>query len=283
MSGGRQPPTTRANEPGGLEVQPKRRSLPMERVWGTAVPIGACPPARGIGSPTAVGAACGAPLGDGSPQRPLRTSWGDGESCPAGGSCLWSASGGQQLPSVPADHLGGQGVLPGRRSLPMEHLRGMAAPSVRGSTAGGMRSPTQAAIAAYREPVGTAAPIGAGGPPWGTRSLAQEAVADYGALAGVSSPKRPGVDSWGDGGSSLGGGSRLWSACGGRSSHRRGRTPSGDRESCPGGGRCLWSTCGGWQPPAAPARQLGGRGSLPRRHSLPMKNLRGMIAPIGAC
>ena len=251
MSGGRQPPTTRANEPGGRGVQPKRRSLPMERVWGTAVPIGACPPARGIGSPTAVGAACGAPLGDGSPQRPLRTSWGDGESCPAGGSCLWSASGGQQLPSVPADHLGGQGVLPGRRSLPMEHLRGMAAPSVRGSTAGGMGSPTQAALAAYGEPPGTAAPIGAGGPPRGTRSLAQEAVADYGVLAGVSSPQPPGLDSWGDRGSSPGGGSRLWSACGGQ------------------------------QLPSARANPLGGQGVLPRRRSLPMEHLRRVAAPSG--
>ena len=34
--------------------------------------------------------------------------------------------------------------------------------------------------------------------------------------------------------------------------------------------------------PAPRAHQLGGRGVLPRRRSLPMERLRGMAAPIGA-
>ena len=51
----------------------------MERLRGMAAPIGTGPPAGGTGSlaQEAV-AAYGAPTGDGSPQGPGPTNWGDG-------------------------------------------------------------------------------------------------------------------------------------------------------------------------------------------------------------
>ena len=67
----------------------------------------------------------------------------DGESCARGGRCLWSACRGRQPPSARAHQMGGRGVLPGRRSLPMERLRGMAAPIGAGPPAQGIRSLAQ--------------------------------------------------------------------------------------------------------------------------------------------
>ena len=97
-------------------------------------------------------------MGYGSPQQPGPTSGGDGELCAAGHCGLWSAC-------------GGMGELPGRWSLRMERVRGMAAPSSAGPLAGatGNRAQTQVAEDRLR---GTAASNGAG--PWvdGTVSFA---------------------------------------------------------------------------------------------------------------
>ena len=71
--------------------------------------------------------------GDGSPHQRGPTSWGDGESCPRCGRCLWGACGGRQPPSAAAHRLGGRRVLPKRRWVSMERLRGTAAPIVAGS------------------------------------------------------------------------------------------------------------------------------------------------------
>ena len=292
----------------------KRRSLPKECLRGIAAPIGAGPPAGRMGSlAQEAAAASGAPAGDGSPHRRGPTSWGERESCPGGGRCLRSACGGRQPPSARAHRLGGLAVLPKRRSLPKECLRGIAAP------------------------------IGAGPPAGRMGSLAQEAAAASGAPAGDGSPHRRGPTSWGERESCPGGGRCLRSACGRRqppsarahqlgglgvlpkrrslpkeclrgiaapigagppagrmgslaqeaaaasgapagdgSPHRRGPTSWGERESCRGGGRCLRSACGGRQPPKARAHRLGGRGVLPRRRWPPTERLRGTAAPKGA-
>ena len=76
----------------------------------------------------------------------------------------------------------------------------------------------------------------------------QAAIGAYGAPARDGGPCRCGPNSWGDG------------------------------ESFPGGCRCLWSACGGRLPPSVRAHQLGGRGDLPRRRSVPMERLRGPVA-----
>ena len=168
----------------------------MERLRGTAAPISAGPPAGETGSPTQEAvAAYGALAGDGCPHRRGPTNWGDGESCPGGGRCVWSACGGRLPPSARAHRLGGRGVLPKRQSLPMEGLRGSAAPIGAGPPAGGTE---------------------------GTGSPTQELVAAYGAPARDCCPQRPGPT------------------------------------------------------------QLGGRGVLPKRQSLPMERLQGTAAPIGA-
>ena len=60
------PPAARAHELGGRGVPPRRRSLPMEPLRGTASPIAAGPRARGTGSPAqVVVGAYGGPVGDG--------------------------------------------------------------------------------------------------------------------------------------------------------------------------------------------------------------------------
>ena len=234
-------------------------------------------------------------LGDGCPHRRGPTIWGGGDACPGGGRCLWSYYGGRRPPSSPGPPAGGRGVLPRRRSLPMERLRGTAAPQQPGPTSWGD---------------GKSCPVGAGPPAGGTGSPAQEAVAAYGAPAGDGSPHRRGPTSQGDRESCPRGGRCLLSACEGRRPpsarahrlrgrkvlpgrrsrpmehlqgdgcpHRCGPTSWGGGDACPRGGRCLWSACGGWRPPSARAHQLGGRGVLPRRRSLPMERLRGTAAP----
>ena len=100
--------------------------MPIECLWGTA-PCGLGPPAGGTGSPAQ--AAFGAyrvRVVDGGPLRPGPTSWGDGETCPGVGRGLWWARRGRQLPTARARQLGGRGVLPRWRWMPMEGLRGMA-------------------------------------------------------------------------------------------------------------------------------------------------------------
>ena len=80
----------------------------MKRLRGTAALITDGPQAGGTRSPAqAEVAAYGAPEGDGIPHRREPTSWGDGESCPGGGCCLWSACRGRQPPLARAHQLGG--------------------------------------------------------------------------------------------------------------------------------------------------------------------------------
>ena len=93
--------------------------------------------------------ASGAPAGDGSPQRPEPTGLGDGASSPGGGRLLWSAYGEGLPPSAQAYQLGGRGVLLMRRSVPMDRLRGTAAPTGPGPLAGGNGSPPPSAVASY--------------------------------------------------------------------------------------------------------------------------------------
>ena len=148
-------PTTPGPPSGGLGVVPRCRSVPMEGLRWLALPNGRGPPAGGTGSPahTAVGA-YGVRVGDGRPQWPGPTSCRDQESCPSGSPCLWSACGGRQIPTPRAHQLGERGVLPRRRWVPMEPLRGMAVPNGPGPPPWGMRSPSQAAVGAYGGPVG---------------------------------------------------------------------------------------------------------------------------------
>ena len=114
----------------------------MECMRGTAAPIGAGPPVGGTGSPAQEAVTTyGAPAGDGRPHWRGPTSREDGESCLGGGRCLWSACGGRQAPLAWAYKLGGRGVPPRRRSLPMEHLQGTAAPIGVGPPVGGTGSP----------------------------------------------------------------------------------------------------------------------------------------------
>ena len=107
----------RAQQQEGRGVLPRRRLVPMEVLWGMAVPNSPGPPAGRTGSPawTAVGA-YGVLLGDSRSQRAGPTSWGDKESCPGVGRCLWRACAGWQFPTARAHHLGGRGVLPKRGS-----------------------------------------------------------------------------------------------------------------------------------------------------------------------
>ena len=113
----------------------------------------------------------------GSPQRPRPTSWGrgsptsspvsacgafardnclawlgigvDGDSCQRGGNRLWSACRGQLPPSARAHQLGGRGVLPMRRSVPMARLLGTDAPIAAGPRARGPAGPAQGAVGTY--------------------------------------------------------------------------------------------------------------------------------------
>ena len=186
--GGRVPRSARAHELGGRGALLHRQLVPMERLRGKTAPNDPGPPARGTGSSTqaAVGV-YGAPVGDrsahqpigarppsggtgclaysapaweGNPQRPGHTSLGDGEfylsalsaygaSARDGGHCAWSAYGGRLPPSARAQQRGGRQVLPRRLSVPMERLRGKAAPNNPGPPTRGTRSPTQAAVGAY--------------------------------------------------------------------------------------------------------------------------------------
>ena len=169
---GWQPPTSRTHWLGGRRVMPRWWLLRMESPRGIATSNGvgpqaegtgslaqavvaaygaptgdagpqrrgsngAGPPAGGMGSPAPAVVAAGGTAGDGSPQRCWSTGWGDGESCAAGGTSLWSACGGWQPPTALAHWLGERGVLPGLWSLPMERLWGTAAPNGAGPPAWG--------------------------------------------------------------------------------------------------------------------------------------------------
>ena len=100
---GRLLPTAWAQHLGRRGGLPRQRSVPMERLPGTIAPIGASPPPRGMENHAQVAAgAYGGHAGDGSSRRPGSTSWGDQESYPSGGWCLWRACGAWQLPRARA-------------------------------------------------------------------------------------------------------------------------------------------------------------------------------------
>ena len=105
--GGRQFPMAQAHHLGGRKAVPRWWSVPMEGLWGTAVPNGPGPPSGGTRSRAlaAIGA-YGGPAGDGSSQRPRPTSWGGGESCQGGGRGVCSAFGGRQFPTARTNNSG---------------------------------------------------------------------------------------------------------------------------------------------------------------------------------
>ena len=109
----------------------------------------------GVGSPfhVVVGAYEGLAR-DGVAQRPGPNSWRDGDSCQGGGWCLWRVCGGWGFPKTQAHQLGGRGVLPKRRSVPMDYPWGTPCPSSQGRPFEGKRSPAQASVGAYGVPAG---------------------------------------------------------------------------------------------------------------------------------
>ena len=207
---------------------------------------------------------------------------GDKESYLGGGWCLWSAFEGRQHPAAGVHQLQGRGVLPRPRSVLMERLRGTTPPIGPGPPAGGLGSRAQATGRCLWSARGGRLPPSAGahqqsgrgvlpshrlvpmerlqgiasssvlGPPArGMVSPAQVAVGAYGAPAGDGCPPGRGPTSWADG--------------------------DPDRR-----GLRLWSAYGGRLPPLARAHQLGGRGALPRRRSVPMAPLPRTGAPISS-
>ena len=91
-------------------------------------------------------------MGDGSSQRPETTSWGDGESCPLGGQAYGGRARDVSSQKAGAHRLGGRGVLPRQRSVPMEGLGVRAIPNGAGPLAKGTRSPARVAVSAYGGP-----------------------------------------------------------------------------------------------------------------------------------
>ena len=290
---------------GRRRVLPRRRSVPMTRLFGTGGPT-----SWGPASP-AHEAVCAyaAPAGDGGPERPGSTNCGeavpprpspgapsragslhrlgltncgDGESRPGGGRRLWSACGGRPPPSPRALRLGGRGVQPTRPSVPPEVCEGRQSPSARAHQLGRRGVVPRRWSARMERPRWTTAPSGPDPPARGTGSAAHNAVSAYGALAGgqqppaARSPPARGTRS-----------PALWTvgAYGASARDNRPHWPAptnwGDGESCPGGGPCLWSVSDGRQPQAARANQLVGRGVLPRRRSVPMECVPQTGAPSG--
>ena len=148
----------------GQGVLPKRRSVLMEGLWGTAI-------FNGPGLPA----------------------WGDGESCPGGGWCSRRACGGQQLPTARAHHPEGTGS-------PAQAVGAHGGPVGDGSFQwpGGMGSPAQAAVGAHEGPPRDSSSQRPGFASLGGRGVVprQQSVLLEG-LKGTVVPKRPGVTSMG--------------------------------------------------------------------------------------
>ena len=143
-----------------MELPQHTAALPGAVGNGTPA-VDCCPPARGTGSPAQEAvAAYGECVGNGNPHWRGSTGSGDGQSCPGGGCCLWSPCGGRQPPLVRAHQLGGRGVLPRWRSLPMERLLGTVAPIGAGPLAGRTGSPAQEAVTASGALAGDGSPHG---------------------------------------------------------------------------------------------------------------------------
>ena len=145
----------------------------------------------------------------------------------------------------------GDGVLPRRQMVPMEGLRGPVVPYGSSSATGGTGSLAEAAIGAYGGPAEDGCFQRRRSTSWGDTESFPKAVVAYGGPAKDGGAQRPGPASW------------------------------GDAESCPGGTWCLWRAYGGRQFPTVWAPQLGGRGALPRRRSVPMEGFLGMAVPNG--
>ena len=256
----------------------------MELLWGTAArPIGAGPPFGGTGSPAhaAVGAH-GAPAGDSSPQMPRAHPPGEGESSLGGGRCPRSACGGRQISLARAHQLGGQGVLPRRRSVSMECLRGTAAPKRPGPTnwgdgescpgggrclwsACGGRLPPSAQA---HQLGGWESCSGAGRCPWGTCGGRQPSKRPQNGpgppAGGTGSPSPVVVDAYG-------------APAGDGRPHRH--VPLARRMGSPAKGRSVpMERLRGTAAPIGPGPPVGGLGVLPRRCSVPMGRLRAAAA-----
>ena len=135
--GGWQPPTARAHRLRGWGVLPRRRPLLMKRLRGIAAPNAAHPLAVATKSPAQAVFAT---------HERLR---------------------GLAAHRAGAHWLGGRGVLPGRRPLPLECLRGMATSNGAGLLARGMRSHAHAVVVAYGAPRGDGSPQPRGPTGWG--------------------------------------------------------------------------------------------------------------------
>ena len=96
----------------------------------------------------------GGPAGGSSSQGAGTPVWGHGKSCPGGGRCSRSACGGQRLPRPGHTSLGGRGVLPRRRSVMREGLRGHQPPTARAHLPWGAHGPAQAAANVWGAPSG---------------------------------------------------------------------------------------------------------------------------------
>ena len=104
------PPSAGAWLPGGQGDLLRPWLLPTEQLRGMTAPISPGPTAVGARSPPeAAVAAYGAPNQEPSPNCRKATNWGDGESCPGGGHCLWRTCRGRQPPAGRAWQLGGSG------------------------------------------------------------------------------------------------------------------------------------------------------------------------------
>ena len=223
----------------------------MEGLCGTAVPNGSGLSAGRTGSPAqVVVGAYGGPAGDVSSQRRRPTSREDGESCQGGGWCLWRARRGWHFPTARAHQLGGRGVLPRQRSVPMEGLRGRALPN------------------------------GPGSPARGTGVLPRWRSVPMEGLRGTAIPNGPGPPSGGMGSLAVGGWC-LWSECRGRQFPTAWAHCLGGRGVLPMRHSVPMEGPRGTAVPKGPgALTGGGHGLLPRWWSVPMKRLWPMVAPI---
>ena len=310
---GRLPPLVWSHWVGGRGVPSWRWSLPGERQWGRASPIGTVPPAGATGCPAkALVAARRAPAEDGIPHWRGPNGWGDGAFRASGGRCPESVCGGPHpIGAVPL--------------------------------AGRMGRPAQAVVAVLGAPARGGSPLCRGPTGWGTRCPTQAVVAAWKASAGVCIPHWRGPTGWVNKVSHPGGGRCVESVCQGRHPplarshwlegwcvpprwwslprerlrgtvsrigavppaggtgcptqvvvaawrasagvripHWRGPSGRGDPVSHPGGGRCPESACGRRYYPLAQSHRLGEQGVPPKRWSLPRECLPGTASPIGA-
>ena len=157
------PPAGGPENPAEVAAGPsRRRSESMERqgLPGTIPPIGAGPPTRGTGSPSQVAVgAYGGRAGDCSSQTARANRWanrleGTGSPAHAAVRAYGGPAGDGRSQTASSHQQGGRGVLPMRRSVPTELLRGTVAPIGACPPTGGTGSPSQAAVNVYGGPAG---------------------------------------------------------------------------------------------------------------------------------